>query len=130
MFWRKLATRVKSIVSSLRPHPPLPVPDHFAGMEPTPTNTNEYTDEIIVYTTYQRPPVHPGREWTRFVCISDTHGRQSRLPMPDGDLEDMAAWLEAQPHAVKVVIGGNHDVGLSTIKRKFPFTITILQRLD
>ena len=118
MFWKKLLARVKAIVSFLRPHPPMPISDPFAGLEETPTATNEYTDDIIVYTEYQKPPVHPGRHWTRFICISDTHGRQAKLAMPNGDvllhsgdmtawglpeqLEEMAEWLQKQTHPVKM----------------------------
>ena len=118
MFWKKLLARVKALASFLRPRPPLPTPDYFANMEDTPTASNEYTNDIIVYTTYQKPPVHPGREWTRFICISDTHGRQAKLPVPEGDvllhsgdmtawglpeqLEEMAGWLQSQPHPVKM----------------------------
>jgi len=58
------------------------------------------------------------------VCISDTHNNQPTLP--DGDvlihagdltnsgtfeeLQSALSWLSAQPHAVKVVIAGNHDL--------------------
>lgn len=61
----------------------------------------------------------------RVVCVSDTHGRHRDVRVPDGDLlvhagdvtrhgtlrelEDFAAWLNALPHRVKVVVGGNHD---------------------
>ena len=57
------------------------------------------------------------------ICISDTHNSQAALPDGDvlihaGDLtqggtfsELQAAldWLQAQPHAHKIVIAGNHD---------------------
>jgi 3',5'-cyclic AMP phosphodiesterase CpdA len=29
-------------------------------------------------------PLHPGEDWTRFVCISDTHSR--RFTLPPGDV--------------------------------------------
>ncbi len=58
---------------------------------------------------------------TRFVCISDTHGRHEALgELPDGDVlihsgdacgrfDDFAAWFASQPHEHKVYVPGNHD---------------------
>ena len=59
---------------------------------------------------------HGGGDWTRFVCISDTHGR--RFDVPDGDvllhsgdltkhgsvaeLEEAMDWIRGLPHKVKV----------------------------
>lgn len=75
-----------------------------------------YADEVDI-------PQHPGRsEWTRFVCISDTH---SRLPanVPEGDiflhagdlvlrnsdmgkficdLQSTLDWIKSLPHEKKV----------------------------
>ena len=64
----------------------------------------------------------------RIVAMADTHNRHSALVVPDGDvlihagdltgrgslpeLEAVADWLRAQPHAHKVVVGGNHDFAL------------------
>jgi Icc-related predicted phosphoesterase len=65
----------------------------------------------------------------KIVCISDTHGLQhghrGRIGVPDGDVlvcagdftgrgslneaRDFFAWLDALPHAHKIVIAGNHD---------------------
>jgi Icc-related predicted phosphoesterase len=61
----------------------------------------------------------------RIVCISDTHARQRRIAVPDGDillhagdltdagdldqLADFDHWLGELPHRHKVVICGNHD---------------------
>lgn len=61
----------------------------------------------------------------RIVCISDTHGLHDELLVPEGDIlvhagdfsqrgtvpqvSAFAAWLAAQPHAVKIVVAGNHD---------------------
>lgn len=58
-------------------------------------------------------------------CVSDTHGQHARIPIPPGDVlvhagdwsiagraaetDDFLDWLEAQPHAHKVFIAGNHD---------------------
>ncbi|KAJ7154659.1 Metallo-dependent phosphatase-like protein [Mycena filopes] len=62
-------------------------------------------------------------QWTRFVLLSDTHGRT--CDVPDGDvllhtgdltewgtlneLEKTMEWLCALPHRVKIIIAGNHD---------------------
>jgi hypothetical protein len=61
----------------------------------------------------------------RIVCLSDTHNRQGKFPVPDGDLllhagdfssmgrsnevERFDAWLGTLPHRHKVFIAGNHD---------------------
>lgn len=59
----------------------------------------------------------------KLVCLSDTQGQHARLTVPPGDmlvhagdwssasepLDDFFDWLEAQPHAHKVLIAGNHD---------------------
>jgi 3',5'-cyclic AMP phosphodiesterase CpdA len=61
-------------------------------------------------------PVPSSEEWTRFVCISDTHARNFDVPPGDvllhsGDLTRMGRqeefaktmeWLYALPHKVKV----------------------------
>ncbi|KIP08864.1 hypothetical protein PHLGIDRAFT_23270 [Phlebiopsis gigantea 11061_1 CR5-6] len=81
-----------------------------------------------VYTRYDidKPPPHPGKEWTRFICISDTHSRRYKVPNGDvllhsGDLsswgyapqiETTIKWLEGLPHPVKIVIAGNHDLAM------------------
>lgn len=62
------------------------------------------------------------------LCISDTHNSRCELPDADilihaGDLTQSGsvqelnqsiAWLRAQPHGVKVVIAGNHDILLDS----------------
>jgi predicted phosphohydrolase len=61
----------------------------------------------------------------RVVCLSDTHNRQGRFTVPDGDilvhagdfsmmgrhdeLVRVATWLAALPHRHKIVVAGNHD---------------------
>lgn len=61
----------------------------------------------------------------RIVCLSDTHNRQGRFPVPDGDLvvhagdfssmgrrnevERFVDWFSGLPHRHKVFIAGNHD---------------------
>ncbi|KAG6905415.1 hypothetical protein DXG01_002849 [Tephrocybe rancida] len=82
----------------------------------------------VVHLEYdpQRLPASPGPEWTRFVCISDTHSRQFDIPDGDvllhsGDLtnlgleeefKDALEWLYSLPHKIKIIIAGNHDLPL------------------
>jgi len=75
-----------------------------------------------IYLDPSTVPPHPGDEWTRFVCISDTHNYTPVVP--DGDvllhagdisgstpeeMKSMFDWLRTLPHKTKVVIAGNHD---------------------
>jgi Calcineurin-like phosphoesterase len=62
----------------------------------------------------------------RLVVLSDTHGRHRDLEVPEADLlihagdftrhgkehevAAFGAWLAQQPHAVKLVVPGNHDL--------------------
>ncbi|KAJ6515426.1 Metallo-dependent phosphatase-like protein [Mycena sanguinolenta] len=73
-----------------------------------------------------KPESTAGESWTRFVLISDSHGRT--FPVPDGDvllhsgdltrsgtlsdLRQIMAWLYALPHPIKIIIGGNRDFPL------------------
>lgn len=75
-----------------------------------------------VYTAYdpKSPPQHPGPQWTRFVCISDTHSETFDVPPGDvllhsGDLSKLGKydqlkvtvdWLRGLPHRVKMLV---HD---------------------
>ncbi|TFK54752.1 Metallo-dependent phosphatase [Heliocybe sulcata] len=81
-----------------------------------------------VYLEYDpaNPPPRPGPQWTRFVCISDTHSHF--FPVPDGDVllhsgdltetgtlrnfEVTMDWLRKLPHHNKIIIAGNHDLTL------------------
>lgn len=72
----------------------------------------------IVYLEYSLPhlPPKPSEEWTRFVCISDTHSRSFEIPDGDvllhsgdltdhgtiADLEKTMEWLEGLPHKIKM----------------------------
>lgn len=72
------------------------------------------TDSARVYT--DQVPVHPGPDWTRFVCISDTHSRTYDLPSGDvllhaGDLsswgiytqlEKTINWIKTLDHPIKM----------------------------
>jgi len=82
----------------------------------------------IVYLEYDPKtlPPRPSDEWTRFVCISDTHS--ATFDVPDGDVllhsgdltntgtvEDFKktmGWLYNLPHKIKIIIAGNHDLTL------------------
>lgn len=62
----------------------------------------------------------------RVVAVSDTHNNGPRMELPDGDIlvhagdhtqdgsylecERALRWLGSQPHAVKLLIPGNHDM--------------------
>lgn len=78
---------------------------------------------------------------TRFVCVSDTHSRQSTIPfMPPGDvllhggdfsnvglktdLEYFNKWLKDLPYQHKVVIAGNHDIPFDA-DNYYPVGLTI-----
>jgi hypothetical protein len=61
-------------------------------------------------------PPHPGSDWTRFVCISDTHSHTFHVPTGDvllhaGDLSSWGSlsqliitveWLKSLDHPVKM----------------------------
>ena len=77
----------------------------------------------------------PPRRGVRIVAVSDTHNLHGDLrQVPDGDVlihcgdglrrggdEDavraLGRWLASQPHAIKVVTGGNHDATLEKLPR-------------
>lgn len=90
-----------------------------------PNTSSEETDELItfnsrVYLQYDiaNPPPHPGKEFTRFICVSDTHGLTPQVPLGDvfihaGDLsvygrrksfETTTKWLQSLPHPVKLCV--------------------------
>lgn len=77
------------------------------------------------------PAAAPAEDAVSVVCISDTHNGQPALPDGDvlihaGDLtqsgtfQELAAalaWLREQPHAVKIVVAGNHERLLDAAQR-------------
>ena len=100
------------------------LPVHLQNSNPNSSPRTE-PDKLItnisrVYLKYDvlNPPAHPGKGWTRFICISDTHGSTPSVPSGDvlihaGDLtvygsrksfEDTIAYLENLPHPVKVYV--------------------------
>ncbi|KAK0733264.1 Metallo-dependent phosphatase-like protein [Lasiosphaeria miniovina] len=80
-------------------------------------------------TTLISGPPPPPADPVSVVCISDTHNTQPALPAGDilvhaGDLTQSGSfaelqaalrWLAAQPHPVKIVVGGNHDDAAATV---------------
>lgn len=76
-----------------------------------------------LYSTRNIVPRRPILDPITIVCVSDTHNSQVELPYGDvlihagdltqsGTLKELQAaldWLDAQPHAHKIVIAGNHD---------------------
>ncbi|KAF4578633.1 hypothetical protein EYR40_001215 [Pleurotus pulmonarius] len=88
---------------------------------------------MVVHAEYDEEPPHPGNQWTRFVCISDTHGRKfTAIPPGDvllhaGDLSSWGYtkhlrptldWLKSLQHPIKVIIAGNHDLCLDGALRR------------
>ncbi|KAH8096609.1 Metallo-dependent phosphatase-like protein [Cristinia sonorae] len=83
----------------------------------TPATT---ANTAVVHREYDinNPPPHPGPEWTRFVCISDTHSRVFPVPPGDvllhsgdltnvgtyGDFEITVRWIESMPHSKKMSV--------------------------
>jgi hypothetical protein len=77
-----------------------------------------------LYTWQRTVPGQPATDPVSVVCISDTHNCQPSLPDGDilihagdltqsgslGELQEALAWLRAQPHPVKIVVAGNHDL--------------------
>lgn len=82
---------------------------------------------FVARALYERRPTVPFQPVTdavSVVCVSDTHNSQCDLPAGDvlihaGDLTQSGSreelqtalnWLQRQPHPVKIVIAGNHDL--------------------
>lgn len=78
-------------------------------------------DKEIVYLEYEPSQLAlPSPEYTRFVCISDTHTRN--FPVPDGDVllhsgdltdsgtleefEKTMDWICQLPHKIKMCVTG------------------------
>lgn len=110
---RRLATRnaKPEPASNFMSHPP-----DFGTFQHHP-DTLKSPGEIVYleYNPDELPP-KPSEDWTRFVCISDTHSRS--FPVPDGDVllhsgdltntgtvsdfEKTMEWLYSLPHEVKM----------------------------
>lgn len=84
--------------------------------------------EITMDYDIDFPPPKPGPEWTRFICISDTHGGRFRVPEGDvllhagdltrrgklSELRSTVEWLASLRHPYKIIIAGNHDRALDS----------------
>ncbi|KAA1474844.1 Metallo-dependent phosphatase [Dentipellis sp. KUC8613] len=102
-----------------------------AGTANPPTSTISSPSAVVHLYYGDSPPPHPGKDWTRFVCISDTHSRTFPVPSGDvllhsGDLSSWGTipqlkvtidWLESLDHPAKILIAGNHDLCLD---KNFP----------
>lgn len=71
-------------------------------------------------------PAIPLTNPVQIVCLSDTHNAHASVQVPDGDilihagdltqsgslkeLQEALNWIRAQPHPIKVVIAGNHEL--------------------
>eukprot|EP01012_Entosiphon_sulcatum_P003705 TRINITY_DN11286_c0_g1_i1.p1 TRINITY_DN11286_c0_g1~~TRINITY_DN11286_c0_g1_i1.p1 ORF type:complete len:283 (+),score=22.61 TRINITY_DN11286_c0_g1_i1:528-1376(+) len=116
---RKASSVLKPTSTSDRSDP-LWMPEPPAAAEPPGITRIEATDP--------NAPKPPGA--TRFVLISDTHGKHESLTIPEGDvlihagdftdhgqvsqLESFFTWLASVPCKHKIVIAGNHDVTLDS----------------
>ena len=77
-----------------------------------------------LYTWRRAIPAQPIANPISIVCISDTHNSQPVLPSGDilihagdltqsgslNELQSAVAWLSVQPHPIKIVVAGNHDL--------------------
>ncbi|KAK4142556.1 Metallo-dependent phosphatase-like protein [Dichotomopilus funicola] len=80
-----------------------------------------------LYVFHHPPTIYPQSHPTQrvvVVCISDTHNSQPKLPSGDvlihagdltqsgtfAELQTTLAWLRSQPHPIKIVVAGNHDL--------------------
>ncbi|KAG8953355.1 hypothetical protein FRC00_006382 [Tulasnella sp. 408] len=79
--------------------------------------------EVTMEYDIDFPPPKPGPEWTRFVCISDSHGQRFRVPQGDvllhagdltrrGKISEIRSTVASLRHPYKIVIAGNHDRAL------------------
>jgi predicted phosphohydrolase len=80
--------------------------------------------------TVQFMSVESDAPTVKFVCVSDTHSHHAQLRPPDGDVlihagdfsytgsmkevQSFCDWLDKQPHKIKIVIAGNHDVTMQS----------------
>lgn len=72
----------------------------------------------------------------KIVAISDTHSYHRKVKVPDGDVlvhagditwrgeleifTDFAKWVKELPHKKKVIIFGNHELGMRSVAKKGP----------
>ncbi|OAA47603.1 Metallophosphoesterase domain protein [Metarhizium rileyi] len=99
----------------------LTVLDHLIDSPLTFFTINFYHLVLLLRGTPFWPPRHKAS--VRVVCISDTHDQIVDVPPGDilihagdltnagtaADIQKQLDWLKSLPHAVKIVIAGNHD---------------------
>lgn len=97
------------------------------------------TSSARVYLDYDQEsiPPHPGSNWTRFVCISDTHSRVFPIPAGDvllhaGDLSSWGhphqlnttlLWLKSQNHPTKMFLSTELNL------KRLPTMLTLAPRI-
>lgn len=84
----------------------------------SPSQLSTKSARVYVKVDPNNVPPHPGEEWTRFVCISDTHSKTLPVPLGDvllhaGDLsrggtspavDATISWLGSLGHATKMCV--------------------------
>jgi len=99
--------------------------------------TDATTTNISSYILQSNNLPQLSKHFLRIVCLSDTHEKHNKIDVPPGDvliiagdillinrhfstayslskLENVAQWMQAQPHQHKIIIGGNHDLVIET----------------
>jgi hypothetical protein len=113
-------TTLTNTMSRPAPPPPPPppqghtrTPSHFTyPLQTIQRNTDPIT--YVVHTSYDpaSPPPLPGpsSEWTRFVCISDTHTQT--FDVPDGDVLIHAGDLTGTGRKEQMAVTGDWLIGM------------------
>jgi len=100
-------------------------------------------DTPVISDVIEVEPFRESEKKLKVCVISDTHTRHRELSVPEGDVlihcgdfsndgshdevSDFILWFESQPHPHKLVISGNHDVGLA--HKLFAFKAGAKQKL-
>ncbi|KAB5596476.1 hypothetical protein CTheo_113 [Ceratobasidium theobromae] len=93
-------------------------------MEPPHPTFSSPTYKVYTKPSLDSPIPRPGKGWTRFLCVSDTHRKP--IPMVDGDILIHAGdfttfthgfkgalnWIKELRIPQKVLIAGNHEFNL------------------
>jgi hypothetical protein len=99
--------------------------DGSDGVEPDAQQPASIEPQVVI-GRYAEHPSWDRANFTRIVCVSDTHGLHRQMCIPGADVlvhagdftntgeheqvRDLGAWLGELPMCHKVVIAGNHDV--------------------
>ncbi len=122
--WKQLGQRVFAVASSQDG-----AASAAAESAPAPALPVAWNAPRIVTNPDQTPPLPNA---VRFVCISDTHNKDTALRLPRGhvllhagdfsnvglpkEVEAFAQWLASQDgFAHKIVIAGNHDLPFDSV---------------